>query len=97
MGMPYSFPLELRQTVERWLAEHDGAKLLTARSWKQTPYKDKSIVEISYNVYIEYGNLMLVYSLTTDKQGNPDVLGVRDKYLTVGDINIFREASDWFK
>jgi hypothetical protein len=90
-------PQPLQDAVNKYLADHESAKILVIKQHETTPYKDKTITQISYRTYLEWGNLLTTLRLTVCSKEEWNVLGVTEDSMVAGDMAEFIDQSWWFR
>ncbi|MEG6617463.1 hypothetical protein V6C27_13705 [Peptococcaceae bacterium 1198_IL3148] len=89
-------PEILQNEVKDYLKSYPDARIIDVNLSKSTPYKDKTIIDNSYRVYTEHGNLLTVFRYNVCS--NPDFTDfkVYKNSMIAGDIDVFIKKSRWF-
>jgi hypothetical protein len=90
-------PQPLQDAVNKYLSDHESAKILVIKQLESTPYKDKTITDISYRAYLEWANLLTTIRLTVSSKEEWNLLGVSEDSMIAGDIVEFINQSWWFR
>jgi len=90
-----SYPEKLVQTVIEYLEETKGAKIFHYDSYTGTPYKDKSITDTTYRIYVLYGNLFEVFSYTINSKPEWNFDEVSVSSMIAWEIKECYEKSGW--
>ena len=91
MNLPDNYPDKLVSAVNKYLKENKGSKIFHYDSYTSKPYKDKTIINTTYKVFILWGNLFEVirYKVCSKPEWSFDDV-VYDSLLT-GEIKICYE------
>lgn len=91
-------PQKLQEEVKKWEDRVSGAKIIAVKKRESTPYKDKSIVETTFKVYLQFGYEFLILS-TSETVGFDSVLDgeIRTNIFNGGDITTIIENGDYIK
>ena len=89
-------PEILQSEVQKYIDEHQGTKVIFVKKYDSTIYKDKTIVNTTYYVGLEYDNLFMVmrYSVCSRPEWTDDKV-CKDSMIS-GVITDIIENSDWF-
>lgn len=91
--IPDDFPQKLKDTVTEYLAQHDGAKILTT----QTSHFSHNLS--TYKVFTEWGNFFAVFSSIITFSSKPEQSKsiLQSDHMIAGEILTIIRNSDWFK
>jgi len=90
-----NYPEKLVQAINEYLEKYKGSKIFHYDFYTSTPYKDKSITQTTYRVYILYGNLFEVmgYTICSKPEWNFDEVSVSS--MIAWEIKECYEKSGW--
>ncbi len=92
-----SVPIKLKESVESYLESYSDVKLLAIEQVSTKPYVDKTIIQDTYSVYLNRGNLFTVMKISICSNPEWSDREVRENLMIAADITKFVELGGaWF-
>ena len=92
-----NYPENLTYAVNKYLEETPEAKIFHYDQITQTPYKDKSITETTYRIYVLVGNKFKVFRYYICSEPDLGFNSVSIDSMNAWEIKMCYEKSDFFK
>jgi len=92
-----SYPKKLVDLVNGYLEEVKDAKIFHYDSYTFTPYKDKSITDTTYRIYVLVGNYFKVYRYCVSSKPEWNFDQVEVDAMIAWEIKMCYEKSGFFK
>lgn len=92
------YPEKLIQTVNKYLEENSGAKIFHYDDIISTPFKDKTVTQTTYRIYVLNLNYFKVYSYGVCS--NPDYFSYDEVFcsgMVAWEIKMCMEKSGFFR
>ncbi|MGG6309820.1 hypothetical protein [Paenibacillus macerans] len=91
-------PEKLQESIKDWKERVPYSKVIAIRKVESTPYKDKTIVRITYKAYLQFAYEILILSLATENRTDFQLEeSVDTNWLNGGDITIIVKEADYIK
>lgn len=91
-------PEKLQASVESTMNRFPESKILAVQKYISTPYKDKSIIDTTYKVFILFGNLFEIFKLSTCSKEEWNDRDVEINKMIAGEIaEIVKLSPEWFR
>lgn len=90
-------PEKLQASVNSNLKNFPKSEILDVQKYVSTPYKDKTITDTTYKVFILYGNVFEVFRLSTCSKEEWNDRDVEINKMIAGEIaEIISLSPEWF-
>lgn len=91
-------PEKLQASVEYNMNRFPESEILAVQKYISTPYKDKTIIDTTYKVFILFGNLFEVFRLSTCSKEEWNDRDVEINKMIAGEIaEIVTLSPEWFR
>lgn len=91
-------PQKLQESIKDWQERVPYSKVIAIRKVESTPYKDKTIVRITYKAYLQFAYEFLILSIATENRTEYRMEeSVNSNILNGGDITTIVKNADYIK
>lgn len=90
-------PIRLQESVNRSLEQNVGKTILSVQKWVTTPYKDKTITDTAYKVFLQYGNYFTIHQISVCSKPEWSEADVSISGMIAGEIRELVSLSDMLK
>lgn len=91
-------PQKLQESIKDWLERVPYSKVIAIRKVESTPYKDKTIVRVTYKAYLQLFYEFLILSIATENRNEFQMEeSISTNLLNGGDITTIVKNADYIK
>lgn len=91
-------PQKLQESINDWLERVPHSKIISIRKVESTPYKDKTIIRVTFKAYFQFSYEFMILSMSTENRTDYQIEeSVRTDMLNGGDITTIVNEADYMK